>query len=129
MYIHDGRVLIDQLYDWAVPQTLIAHRETLRRLGEAYKQLNAPFGSFGMDVLIASTRAIKSGSVADDSRYSTIEGQIESITSQRDAVASQMRGLLDAAAFSNQAIDEQQAKQLIEQAKALLSQAHQLAGP
>jgi hypothetical protein len=128
-YIHDGRVLIDQLYDWAVPQTLIAHRETLRRLGETYKQLNAPFGSFGMDVLVASTRAIKSGSASDDSIYSTIEGQIESITSQRDAVASQMRGLLDAAAFRNQAIDEQRAKQLIEQAKALLSQAHQLASP
>jgi F0F1-type ATP synthase epsilon subunit len=40
-----------------------------------------------------------------------------------------MRGLLDAAAFRNQAIDEQRAKQLIEQAKALLSQAHQLASP
>ena len=45
-YIHDGRVLIDQLDAWAVPQTLRAHRETLRRLGEVYKQLNAPFGEF-----------------------------------------------------------------------------------
>ena len=46
-YVHDGRVLIDQLDAKAVPQTLIAHRETLRRLGDVYKQLNAPFGTFG----------------------------------------------------------------------------------
>jgi hypothetical protein len=57
-YLHDGRVLIDQLYDWAVPRSLRAHRESLRRLGEVYKQLNAPFGSFGMDTLAASTRVI-----------------------------------------------------------------------
>jgi hypothetical protein len=39
-YQHDRRVLIDQLDAAAVPQTLRAHRETLRRLGEVYKQLN-----------------------------------------------------------------------------------------
>ena len=50
-YVHDGRVLIDQLHAWAVPQTLNAHRETLRRLGNVYKQLNAPFGAFGMHTL------------------------------------------------------------------------------
>src|SRR5262249_5242138 len=58
-YPHDGRVLVDQLDAWAVPQSLRAHRETLRRLGEVYKQLNAPFGRFGMDTLTISTRAIK----------------------------------------------------------------------
>src|SRR5206468_11160296 len=58
-YVHDGRVLIDQLNAAAVPQTLVAHRETLRRLGEVYKQLNAPFGTFGMSALVASTKAVK----------------------------------------------------------------------
>ncbi len=47
-YVHDGRVLIDQLDASAVPQSLRAHRETLRRLGDVYKQLNAPFGTFSM---------------------------------------------------------------------------------
>jgi hypothetical protein len=63
-YVHDGRVLIDQLYDWAVPQSLIAHRETLRRLGAAYKQLNAPFGTFSIEMLKASTQAISSNTGA-----------------------------------------------------------------
>ena len=44
-YVHDGRVLIDQLDASAVPESLRAHRETLRRLGEVYKQLNAPLGT------------------------------------------------------------------------------------
>src|SRR5262245_17822359 len=90
-YVHDGRVLIDQLDASAVPQSLRAHRETLRRLGEVYKQLNAPFGTFSMSLLKASTEAIKSGSDTNDSTYSRIEGEISALTSRRDALASQIR--------------------------------------
>ena len=78
-----------------MPQTLRAHRETLRRLGSVYKQLNAPFGAFGMDTLPASTKAIKSGTPADDSTYTALEGDIASLTTQRDALASQIRAALD----------------------------------
>jgi hypothetical protein len=126
-YVHDGRVLIDQLNASAVPQSLIAHRETLRRLGEVYKQVNAPFGSFSMSLLTASTRAIKSGSASDDSTYTSVENSISDLTTQRDALASQIRGALDAAAFGGQAINEQQAKGWIDQAQSLISQAATLA--
>jgi hypothetical protein len=128
-YVHDGRVLIDQLNASAVPQSLIAHRETLRRLGEVYKQVNAPFGSFSMSLLTASTRAIKSGSASDDSTYTSVENSISDLTTQRDALASQIRGALDAAAFGGQAINEQQAKGWIDQAQSLISQAATLAAP
>jgi hypothetical protein len=126
-YVHDGRVLIDQLYDWAVPQSLRAHRETLRLLGEVYKQVNAPFGSFGKDALIASTRAIKSGSAANDALYAWLEGRIDALTTRRDGLASQMKSMLDAAAFNGQAINEQQAKRLIAQGGLLLVEARLLA--
>ena len=122
-YVHDGRVLIDQLHGWAVPQTLRAHRETLRRLGAVYKQLNAPFGTFAMDTLVASTRAIESGSPADDSTYTGLEGQIEALTAQRDALASQIRAALNAAASGDAALNEQQAKAWIRQAQSLLAEA------
>ncbi len=122
-YVHDGRVLIDQLHAWAVPQTLRAHRETLRRLGAVYKQLNAPFGAFGMHTLAASTKAIESGSSAEDSSYTSLEGQIAALTTQRDALASQIRAALNAAASGEAAINEQQAKHWISQAKALLDAA------
>jgi hypothetical protein len=122
-YVHDGRVLIDQLDAWAVPQSLRAHRETLRRLGEVYKQLNAPFGEFAGEVLVASTRAIKSGTSANDSAYTALENQIATLTGQRDALASQIRNALDSAAFGGNAIDEQQAKAWIKQAQSLIDQA------
>jgi hypothetical protein len=126
-YVHDGRVLIDHLEAWAVPQSLRAHRETLRRLGEVYKQLNAPFGSFAMEALAASTEALKSGTATDDGAYTCIEGQIDSVTAVRDTLASQIRAALDAAAFRDNALNEQQAKGYIEQATGLIAKAKTLA--
>jgi hypothetical protein len=125
-YTHDGRAVVQPLFDWAVPQTLRAHRETLLRLGATYKQLNASFGQFAMNTLKASTKALKSGSAADDSTYTQVEAQIASLTIQRDALASQMKALLDGATFGGQALNEQQAKQLITQGEALLEQAREL---
>jgi hypothetical protein len=126
-YVHDGRVLIEELEAWAVPQSLRSHRETLRRLGEVYKQLNAPFGSFGMDALTASTNAIKSGSTTGDKTYTKIEGRLDSLTNQRDAVASQIKSLLDAASFDGRSVNERQARKLIEQAGKIIERAHELA--
>jgi len=126
-YVHDGRVLIDQLDASAVPQTLRAHRETLRRLGEVYKQLNAPFGAFSSSVLVASTKAVKSGSATDDSTYTTLESSISTLTDARDALAGQIRGALDGAAFSKKALNEQQAKRYIDDARSLIQRAETLA--
>jgi hypothetical protein len=115
------------LYDWAVPQTMRAHRETLLRLGDVYKQLNASFGTFAMDTLKASTKALASGSASDDSMYTSIENQITSLTSARNALAGQIKTALSKAAFDEQALDEQQAKTWIDQANELLAEASDLA--
>ncbi|HVN54615.1 MAG TPA: hypothetical protein VMT46_09820 [Anaerolineaceae bacterium] len=125
-YVHDGRVLIDQLQAWAVPQTLRAHREAIRDLGEIYKQLNAPFGSFGMDTLVASTRAIRSGSAANDRSYTLIENSIAALTGKRDPLAAQIKTILDDAAFNGKPANQLQVLKLIVQAKILLEQAHEL---
>jgi hypothetical protein len=126
-YIHDGRVLLGQLDDSAVPDALLAHEKTVKRLGAVYKQLNAPFGQFAMNTLQASTRAIKSGNASDDSRYDSIESQIESLTASRDALASQIRDALDAAAFADHPINEQQAEDWIARAQFLINQSEALA--
>ncbi len=126
-YVHDGRVLVDQLDAWAVPQSLRAHRETVRLLGAAYKQLNAPFGLFGTSILRASTNAIKSGSSSNDSTYTTTENRIVSLTSQRDALASQIRGALDDAAFGGKPLNERQARAWIAASAGLIIQAGILA--
>src|SRR5262245_6270728 len=63
----------------------------LRRLGAVYKQLNAPFGQFGMDALAISTRAIRSGSSSNDSTYTALTNALISFTDRRDALASKIR--------------------------------------
>ncbi len=125
-YINDGRVLIEVLADKAVAQTLRAHRETLLRLGSTYEQVNASFGQFGLDLLASSTRALKSSST-NDATYASIESSIQDLTSQRDALAGQIKVALNAAAFDGQALNEQQAKGWIDQANSLLDQANVLA--
>jgi hypothetical protein len=126
-YAHDGRVLTGQLEPNALPHSLREHSRTVRRLGATYKQLNAPFGQFAMSTLAASTKAIRSGTPGDDSRYTSIEDQIASLTSRRDALAALIRTALDGAAFGNTPINENQARDWIAQAQALIVQAEALA--
>jgi len=88
-------------------------------LAQTYKQLNAPFGEFAMDILKSSTFALASND-AGDATYNSIEGQIDSLTSQRDAVSTQMKALLEGATFNGQAFSNAQAQALIAQGKSLL---------
>jgi hypothetical protein len=126
-YVHDGRVLTGELDQNALPSSLRKNADTVRKLGLTYKQLNAPFGEFAASTLIASTKAIRSGNASDDSRYTSIEDQIAALTAQRDTLASQIRGALDAAAFHNTPINVNQAHAWIAQAQALIVQARALA--
>ena len=128
-YEHDGRVLIDQLDAWAVSQPLRAHRHTLQRLGEICKQLNAPFGQFGMDALTVSTKAVKSGTASDDSTYTALSASIGSFTDRRDALAARMKSALDRAAFHDQPIEELEGAALISEAEILLDLLHRVAQP
>jgi len=126
-YQTDGRAVVEPLFDWAVPQTLRAHQETLQRLGAVYKQLTASFGSFAMYTLVASTKALASGSSTDDSTYTTIEGKIADLTTQRDALMAQIRTGLNNAEFAGQALNAQQAKGWIVSAQSLIDKAKALA--
>jgi hypothetical protein len=99
---------------------LTDHQGTVRKLGDVYEQLNAPFGEFAEGVLKASTQALQS---SDESHYSSIEAEISNLTSQRDALAAQIRNALNAAAFSGQGLNQQTAKGWIDQAQGLIDQA------
>jgi len=122
-YVHDGRVVVEPLYAWAVPQSLLAHRETWLRLARAYKQLNGTYGSFSMAALAVSTRALASGSAADDGTYTFLEGQIASWTLERNTLATAIKAQLEESAFYGQALDEQLAKSLTDQANLLIDKA------
>jgi hypothetical protein len=102
--------------------SLHAHSDTLLNLGQAYKQINAPFGALAQSTLAVSNYALQSTSEGD-AVYTSLESKIASWTNQRDALAAQMKSLLEGAQFSGLAINEQQANQLIDSSQTLLGQA------
>jgi hypothetical protein len=71
-----------------------------------------------------STAALKSGSSSDDSRYAALQARIADLTSRRDALAEEIKGMLDAAAFGSSPVNERRARQLSGEAQSLLEQAH-----
>ena len=75
-------------------------------------------------VLSAAWRA--RGGESNDSTYNSIEGQIQSLTTQRDALVAQMIGLLNGAEFNGQSFGDAKAQSLLAQGQAVLSQANGL---
>ena len=120
-YSHEGRVIVEPLDPSALPKSLRMHHGALIDLGAVFKQLNAPFGQLGHDTLMISTAALESNS-SGDMTYTNLEHQIISWTQRRNAITSQMELILENAEFKGQAINEQQAKALINQGKALLNE-------
>jgi hypothetical protein len=125
-YVPDGRVLVELLDAKTEPGALQADHDTLVRLGQVYSQLEAAVGSFGLDTLQASTRALASTSPGD-ATYTKVEGQLQQLGAERDTVAGQMRSILDAAAFDGQPVNPGQAWALIQHGEKLLHQAALLA--
>jgi hypothetical protein len=123
-YVHDGRVISEILQGYAVPSS-VKKSTSFVALAQIYKRLNAPFGEFAMATLKASSKALASNDDGD-ATYLSIEGQIQSLTTRRDALAGQMIGLLNGAEFNGQSFSNEQAQSLIAQGQALLSQANSL---
>ena len=99
-YVHDGRVLIENLDARALPDSLRDSLFTYTALAQAYKQINATKGPLGVNSLVAANRAITS----DNAAYQKFLAQIGAVTSERDALAAQMIARLNGAAFGNQPV-------------------------
>jgi hypothetical protein len=91
------------------------------KLGDAYKQVNAPFGQFALSILQASTKALAS---TDPLAYDSIETKIANLTTQRDALAAQIRTALNTSAKGD---NNDQAKSWTAQAQDLINHAQALA--
>jgi hypothetical protein len=124
-YVQDGRVITEGLHRHALPRAI--HDPLYEELSAIYKQLNAPVGFFGQRTLSISTAALASGSSADDSKYTFLENRLASLTARRDAVAEQIRGVLNAAAFQGRRIDRLQAFELSAKAQEILWEIYFLA--
>jgi hypothetical protein len=125
-YLDDGRV-VSQIVDDHALANGHGHDDDnggSSKLGDIYKQINAPFGQFATDTLVASTAAIKS---TDPLVYDTIEAQIATLTLQRNALAGAIRQGLNDDAKDGPNISDDQSRSWIKQGQALLDQAHALA--
>jgi hypothetical protein len=118
-YAHDGRVLSEFLVRQAVPQA-VRNSPQFGELARVYKQLNAAVGKFGMATLQISTRALASGSAADDSAYASLEASLGTFGARRDLLVSHIIPLLEGAEFDGHVISVAQSRPLIVQANKLL---------
>ncbi len=123
-YVPDGRVLTE-----VVPrsdQKRATRSSDYQELAEVYKQINAPVGLFGTYTLQASTKALSSDSPGDRT-YRRIESALADLGRRRAALATQMIGLLDGAAFSERRINPRQARSFEEEGLELIAEARWLA--
>jgi hypothetical protein len=120
-YVSEGRVLFEDLKASALPLSVRVHLGTLINLAQAYSQLNAPVGQFGLDTLKISTTALASSS-SGDATYTSLESELAGFGQQRDALAAQMIAAINGAEFNGQPIDEAQAQGLLSAAQNLLAQ-------
>jgi hypothetical protein len=121
-YQHDGRVIMEMVDPNVLPASVHAHTETLLRLGQIYKQINAPFGALAQSTLTVSNFAMQSESDGD-AVYAVLEAKIAAWTAERDTLCAQTKQMLEGAEFSGVALNELAAKAVIDQSQSLLDRA------
>jgi hypothetical protein len=90
-YPYEGRALLEDIQDSALPRSVARGRAAWIALGRAYKQLNAPVGAFGSAAIEVSTAAIR----GDDRQYQQLEGALETLVAERDQVVVRVQPVLD----------------------------------
>jgi len=124
-YRVDGRVLTQELDSRSLPWSLRVDRDTLTRLGTAYKQILAVDGQFGLTTLTASTHGIASNTPGD-AQYLATEQALTKLDQRRDRLAGQIQNVLLGAEFGNHPVSPF-ANVLVAQANQLLADANHLA--
>ena len=118
-YIHDGRVLVEEINPSALPAAIASDVTTYQQLAQVYKQMNASVGALALASLQVSTVALESNNT-NDATYTELEGQLSDITTQRDGLAAVMKLALEGAAFYNKPLVAAQAQGLIAAGDALI---------
>lgn len=113
-YIHQGR---------PISQVMTETRQDLNRLGDVYKQINAPVGQLSLDSIAFATRAALTNSSGDQT-YINADAQIAAWTSQRNDLAAKMIVLLDTTAPGYTNHNDRNVNDLIRQGEQLLAEVH-----
>jgi hypothetical protein len=126
-YQWDGRAIAQMISGWALPRTIRENRRAFDRLAAVYKQLDAPFGEFGMSTLDANTSAIESGTNGDDSTYVDTDDQLQACDNARAQLLPAIQAALQAAESGRRPVTRSQARSLIAQAERLIDDGNVLA--
>ena len=122
---HDG-------WDWwsrgqnALPWSIRLNERGYEDLAAAYKQLDAPFGEFGLGTLDADTAALATNS-ANDATYTDTTSQLQACENQRTALVSQIQPVIEAAETGRAPVSSWEASYLIGRADRLIDDAKLLA--
>ena len=112
----------------ALPWSIRADERGYEDLAAAYKQLDAPFGEFGLGTLDADTTALATGGSSSDATYTGTTSQLQACESQRTALAAQVQPVMDAAENGAAPVSSREASSLIGRADRLIGDAKFLAG-
>jgi arylsulfatase A-like enzyme len=123
-YVHEGRVVAEWMQRHALPDGIDDGRENFTELAKVYKQLNAPKGQLGRASLVWANRSITS----IDKTYARYLKRIADITEDRDELASQIKTVLNNAAFHGRPVDERSEDGLGRRAQQLIDRVKDLAG-
>jgi hypothetical protein len=111
----------------ALPWTIRANERGYEDLAAAYKQLNAPFGEFGLNTRDADTSALASNS-ANDATYTDTTSQLQACESERTALVGQIQSVLEPAESGHAPVSSWEAFDLVGQADRVIDDAKILAG-
>jgi hypothetical protein len=89
-YTYEGRALIEDIDDSALPPSVAKQRDALGPLLRTFKRINAPVGQFGRGAIQLSTNAIES----DDATYAAMEAKLQRLVDKRQVLAGQVEGLI-----------------------------------
>jgi hypothetical protein len=117
-YSHDGRALIEDLHEDALPDAVRDSVDNFRVLAQVYKRINAPVAKLGLETLELSTK----GLAGDDDTYSHIENKLSKLASRRNALAARIIDRLEDAEFHGKPLEWESTHELVREARELLSQ-------
>ena len=119
-YADDGDTIAQILDGNALPWTIRFDDRAYEQLEAALKQLNAPFGQFGMDTLDADSNAIGTGTDSSDSNYTAMDGELQTCASDRATLAARIQGVLQEAENGQAPVNRFEAGWLSREAYALI---------
>jgi hypothetical protein len=119
-YQSDGHVIAQALK--SVPGNL----KTTEDLAAGYDQINSSVGELATDTLLADTKALASGSNANDGVFTTEQHTLGQLADERDAAATTIKQMLSDAAAGKKPNQGQVADELAT-INDLLDRAHTLA--